>query len=261
MQRTNLDLPISLDELETAVHSLKKEKSPGINGLSAEFYQKFWPHLKDRYLEFLNHAFCNGFPISLNTSVTTLLYKQRGDVKDIANYRPISLINTDIKIVSKVLTNRLKPLLPLIIHGTQTAVDGRQIDNTIHMLRDLIDLANKENLEAAFIFLDQEKAFDRVDHEFLYKTMDAFGIGTNFVTWVKQIYSTAVTRVKLNGFLTEPIPLMRGVRQGDPLSFFLYVLNSELFALQIRANQNIVGFTVGGKKSSACIMLMTQQLL
>ena len=247
-QRDILDAPISPAELELAVKSLAKEKSPGINGFPAEFYQRFWPAIKDKYLEFVNHAFQHSFPISLNTSVTTLIYKDKGDIEDLAYYRPLSLINTDIKIISKALTNRLKHLLPHIIGKFQTALDGRQIDHTIHLIRDLIDLSNQENLDAAFIFLDQEKAFDRVDHKFLYKTMSAFGIGDNFITWVKQIYSTAVTRVKINGFLSEPISLKRGVRQGDPLSFLLYVLNAELFALMLRANKNIVGFQVGGEK-------------
>ena len=243
-----LDSPITLEELEKAVKSLNKEKSPGINGLPAEFYQMFWPLLKYRYLQFINHAFENSFPTTINTSVTSLLYKDKGDIESLVYYRPISLINTDIKILSKTLSNRLCPMLPLIIEKFQTAVDGRQIDHTVHMIRDLIDLANQEYMEAAFIFLDQEKAFDRVDHQFLYKTMSAFGIGDNFIKWVQQIYSSAITRIKVNGFLTNPIPLMRGVRQGDPLSFFLYVINSELFALLLRANPNIVGFQVGGEK-------------
>ena len=248
LQKELLDAPMTLAELETAVKSMNKDKSPGINGLPAEFFQRFWPLFKNRYLQFVNHAFCNSFPITINTSVTTLLYKDKGDIENLQYYRPLSLINTDIKLLSKALTNRLKQVLPTIIHKSQSAVDGRRIDNTVHLLRDLIDLANKENLEAAFIFLDQEKAFDRVDHQFLYKTMNAFGIGNNFIQWVKQIYSTAVTRVKVNGFLSEPVPLGRGVRQGDPLSFLLYVLNMELFALQMRANKNIVGFIVGGEK-------------
>ena len=84
-------------------------------------------------------------------------------------------------------------MLSSLIHFTQTAVDGRKIDNTIHMLRDLIQLSNDENLESAFIFLDQEKAFDRVNHDFLYKTMHAFGIGAAFVNWVRRIYSNAET--------------------------------------------------------------------
>ena len=127
-------------------------------------------------------------------------------------------------------------------------MDGRKIDNTIHMLRDFIQLANNENLESAFIFLDQEKTFDRVNRDFLYKTMKAFGIGPAFIHWVRQIYSNATTRVKVNGFLSENIPLRRGVRQGCPLCPLLYVLIIQILALQFRDNPDIVGFAVGGEK-------------
>ena len=147
----------------------------------------------------------------------------------------------DIKILTKAQTNRLKKVLPSVIHYTQTAVDGRKIDNTVHMLRDLIQLANIEDLPSAFIFLGQEKAFDRVNHDFLYKTMKAFGIGPAFIRWVRQIYSNASTRIKVNGFLSNNIPLNRGVRQGCPLSH-LYVLIIEILALQFRKNPDIVGF-------------------
>ena len=113
------------------------------------------------------------------------------------------------------------------------------------MLRDLIQLSNNENLDSAFIFLDQEKAFDRVNHDFLYKMMHAFGIGTTFVNWVRRIYSNATIQVKVNGFLSGNILLNHGVRQGCPLSPFLYVLIIEILASQFRSNPDIVGFTVG----------------
>ena len=115
------------------------------------------------------------------------------------------------------------------------------------MLRDLIQLANNENLDTAFIFLDQEKAFDSVNHD-LYKTMHVFGIGATFISWVRRIYSNATTGVKVNGFLGENIPLNRVLRQGCPLSPLLYVLIIEILASQFRSNPDIVGFTVGGKK-------------
>ena len=149
-------------------------------------------------------------PAGKNTSITALMYKDRGDVKDLKKYRPISLINVDVKILTKVLTNRLKQVLPSVIHHTQTAVEGRKIDHTIHMLRDLIQIANNQDLEAVFIFLDQEKAFDRVNHDFLFKTMKAFGIGDDFIHWVRLIYSNASTRLKISGSLTNNIPLARG---------------------------------------------------
>ena len=115
------------------------------------------------------------------------------------------------------------------------------------MGRDLIDLANQNDDTAAFIFLDQEKAFDRVNHGFLFRTMEAFGIGENFISWVSNIYSNASSMVSINGFFSEKIPLRRGVRQGCPLSALLYVLVIEILALQLRLNPNM-GFTIEGEK-------------
>ena len=247
-QQAMLDAPLSAKELQQAVYDLNENKSPGLDGFTAEFYKKFWSLIKDRYTDFINCADQTSFSAFKNTSVTALLYKEKGDTDDLKNYRPISLINVDLKILTKTLTNRLKTVLPSIIHFTQTAVDGRRIDNTVHMLRDFVQLANTENLESAFIFLDQEKAFDRVNHAFLYKTMRAFGIGPVFIHWIRLIYSNATTRVKVNGFLSKNIPLRRGVRQGCPLSPLLYVLIIEILALQFRKNPDIVGFTVGGEK-------------
>ena len=166
----------------------------------------------------------------------------------LTNYRPISLINADVKIITKVLAERLKYVLPSIIHSTQTAVYGRKIDQNIHLVRDLIDLANRDDDTAAFIFLDQEKAFDQVNHDFLFKTMRAFGIGETFITWVCTIYSNATSILNINGFFSDRIKLLRGVRQGCPLSALLYVLVIEVLAIQLRINPNIVGFKVGGEK-------------
>ena len=102
--------------------------------------------------------------------------------------------------ITKVLAERLRYALPTIIHFTQTAVYGRKIDQNIHLVRDLIELANRDDDTAAFIFLDQEKAFDRVNHEFLFKTMRAFGIGDIFINAVRTIYSNAASILNINGF-------------------------------------------------------------
>ena len=247
-QMAMLDSPLTPLEIEEAVNQQHDEKSPGIDGITAEFYKKFWPLFHTQYLTFLNHACQTSFPRNKNKAVTALLYKDKGDVTDLANYRPISLINVDLKIFTKVLANRFKQVLPSIIHSSQTAVDGRRIDHTVHMIRDLIQLANNEDIPAAFIFLDQEKAFDRVNHEFLFKTMRAFGVGPAFIGWVRTLYANATTCVKVNGFLSDPVCLNRGVRQGCPLSSLLYILVIEILALQLRSNPNIVGFQVGGHK-------------
>ena len=199
-------------------------------------------------MDYLAAVKTDGFSNTKNTSVVKLIYKKNGEIFLLTNYRPISLINVDVKILTKILANRLKFVLPSIIHASQSAVYGRKIDHTIQMIRDLIEIANKEDEQAAFIFIDQEKAFDRVNHDFLFKTMRAFGIGDVFIQWIKNIYSNATSVLNINGFLSKKISLHRGVRQGCPLSSFLYVMVIEVLSLQFRLNPNIVGFKIGGEK-------------
>ena len=167
--------------------------------------------IKNRFLSYINQAKVTGFRDYRNQSSTTIVYKRKGEVYKLDYYRPIALINVDLKILTKTLSNRLRSVLPSIIQHSQTAVDNRRIDHTVHMIRDLIDHINKDNSEGALIFLDQEKAFDRVEHDFLFKTMSAFGIGDSFINWLKVLYANATTRIKVNGFYTKPIPLTRGL--------------------------------------------------
>lgn len=246
--RIALEARLTLEELEKAVMSLSDGKSPGPDGITVEFYKKFWYLIKNRYLAYVNAAKISGFHEFRNTSSTTIIYKRKGEIYRLDNYRPIALINVDLKILTKALSNRLRPVMSSIIHHSQTAIDRRRIDYTVHLLRDLIDLINKDDTEGALIFLDQEKAFDRVEHDFLFKTMSAFGIGDSFIDWIRVIYANASTRVKVNGFFTKPVWLKRGLRQGCPLSPSLYVLIVEIFALCLRSNPNIVGFQVGGER-------------
>ena len=247
-KQTELDKPITDKEIEKAILYLQKGKSPGLDGFPIEFYKEYWCKIKGIFVPFVNEVKEKGLTDRKNVSVIKLAYKKTGEIYLLTNYRPISLINADVKIITKVLAERLKYVLPSIIHCTQTAVYGRKIDQNIHLVRDLIELSNRENDTTAFLFLDQEKAFDRVNHEFLFKTMKAFGIGDNFIGWVKTIYSNASSILNINGYFSETIPLQRGVRQGCPLSALLYVLVIEVLAIQLRLNPNIVGFTVGGEK-------------
>ena len=129
-----------------------------------------------------------------------------------------------------------------IIHHSQKCVKGRKITENIHLAQDLVDAIFKNKSNAAYIFIDQEKAFDRISHQFLFKTLERYGFGENFIKWIKIIYSGVTSRVKVNGFLTETIDIRRGVRQGCPLSALLYVLCAEVLTTNIRKNENIKGF-------------------
>ena len=247
-QRANLDKIVTREELDEIVSKLPKNKTPGPDGIPAEFYQTYWIMIEDLYLEFINAVKETGLPKDKNTSITTLVYKNKGDTCLLANYRPIALMNVDVKILTKLLANRLKLVLPNIIHGSQTAVHGRQIGNSIHLVRDIIDYVNSNDEGAALLFIDQEKAFDRVSHSLLLAALKSYGFGEDFIHWIQLLYSNAFTRININGFITGEIPLKCGVRQGCPLSALLYVMIIELLALQLRANPNIVGFEIQGQR-------------
>lgn len=247
-QRNNLDRPITREELRDVVMMLKRNKSPGPDGIPAEFYQQYWDLIENFYFDFILEVEKTLLPPEKNISVTSLIYKNKGDIGSLVYYRPIALMNVDVKILTKLLSVRLVTVLPSLIHKSQTAVYGRTIGSNVHAVRDIIDLVNRDEEEAALLFIDQEKAFDRVNHLFLYKVMEKFGISGRFLKLVQLIYSNASTRININGFLTDDIPLRSGVRQGCPLSALLYVMIIEILALQLRANPNIVGFRIGGER-------------
>ena len=157
-------------------------------------------------------------------------------------------MNVDLKILTRTLAKRMAVVLPKLIHENQRCIPGRKITKNIHIVQDLIDVINQQKDNAAFIFLDQEKAFDRISHKFMLKTLKAFGFGENFIKWVKIVYTDTKSQVKVNGFLTSDFSIQRGVRQGCPLSALLYVLCAEVLGIAIRNNKNIKGYKYYGTK-------------
>ena len=160
----------------------------------------------------------------------------------VKNWRPISLLNTDYKLASKVITECPKQVMQSIVHKDQTCgVVGRSIFSNLQLLRDMLDMIDKTNDTRILVTLDQEKAFDRVDHDFL-----EFGFGPSFRGWVSLFYKNVFSRIICNRSLSAPGFLGRGVRQGCPLSPLLYVLVSEVLCNQIRKCRDIEGFWLPG---------------
>ena len=181
-------------------------------------------------------------------SATRLIFKKRGDRKNLKNWRPISLLNVDYtEIISKVLTSRLSRVLDSVVDPDQTcSVPGRSISSNLVLLRDVFHFIERTDEAAILISLDQEKAFDRVDRSFLTDLFCCLGFGPVFRKWVSTLYEGAFMQILLNGNLTTKIPLRQGVRQGDPLSPLLYVLRVEAVTCQIRLCAEIRGFLLPG---------------
>ena len=238
----------SLDELFNSLNGLSLGKAPGPDGFSVEFYSKFWRLLGPLLLRVARECIRDGFLCSsMKGSATQLIFKKRGDRKNLKNWRPISLLNVDYKIISKVLTTRLSRVLDSVVDPDQTcSVPGRSIASNLVLLRDVFHFIERTDEAAILISLDQEKAFDRVDRSFLTDLLRHLGFGPVFRKWVSTLYEGVYMQIILNGNLTSEIPLRRGVRQGDPLSPLLYVLCVEALACQIRLCPEIRGFLLPG---------------
>ena len=174
----------------------------------------------------------------VNIYAPTRVIFKKGDRKNLKNWRPISLLNVDYKICSKVLSLGLSKVLEFIVDPDQTcSVPGRRITSNLHVLRDVLDYIDRTTETGILISLDQEKAFDRVNRTFLLNLLSRFGFGPSFCFWINTLYNGANMRIIVNEWLSDAIPLSRGVRQGV-----------ETLACKIRNNPNIEGFLLPGAR-------------
>ena len=179
---------------------------------------------------------------SQRTGLIILLYK-KNDRFDTKNWRPISLLCTDYKILSKVLTNRLKTVLSSVISNAQSCgVPGRFSGSNIRTVQDIVNYCNLNQLGSALISLDQEKAFDRMDWSYMLKVLERMNFGPSFRAWVRLVYNNIFSRVLVNGYPSNAFPVTGGVRQGCPLSPLLYTIVAETLASALKKDNNIDGF-------------------
>ena len=247
VQASSCDGSLSVDECRSALLGMAKRKAPGSDGLPMELYVKFWDLLGPDLVCVLNSGYRDGsLSLSQRSGVISLSFK-RGDRLDIRNWRLISVLNVDYKLASWVIAGRLLKVIHLVVDKAQTCgVLGRFIGENVAFLRDVVDYATFSNVPVAILSLDQEKAFDRVEWSFMRRTLQSMGFGDSFIRWVDLFYHDVHSFVNINGYLSQHFSLFRGVRQGCPLSPLLYVLVSEVLAVNIRANSRIRGLALPG---------------
>ena len=236
---------LTTDEVHEALLGMAKRKSPGTDGLPAEFYLAFWDVLGPDLVEVLNASFDSGLlPLSQRDALISLVFK-KGDRLLHKNWRPISLLNVDYKICVRALAGRLLKVTHLLVAPDQTCgVPHRFIGENVALLRDVVHYANEADLPLAILSLDQEKAFDRVDWPFLRCTLPRMGVGPSFIQWVDLLYSDIRSANLIKGYTSRHFKSSRGVRQGCPLSPLLYVLTMEVLAVNIRAHPSIKGISL-----------------
>ena len=166
--QTRLDADLRDEELFDAIKQMQNNKAPGIDGIPKEFYQQFWHLIKDKFMLVVKQIQkFQKLTTSQKQAVLKLLYK-KAERDDLKNWRPISLLCSDYKIITKSLANRLQLVLHEIIKSDQTCgIPGRSIFSNLRLYRNTISHAQQKRMRGFLIALDQEKAFDRVRHDFL----------------------------------------------------------------------------------------------
>ena len=246
-QKQSCEGDISPEEIKSILESFQNNKSPGNDGIPIEFYKICWNLISDSFIECVNESFKFGeMSNTQRKAVFTLIEKQGKDRTLMENWRPISLINVDAKIISKVIAARVKNVLPSIIHHNQTGyVKDRYIGETVRSIFDIMEFTDYENIPGILIFIDFRKAFDTLEWRYLFSCLKAFNFGPDLINWVRTFYQNIQSYVINNGLASDYFTLERGVRQGDPLSPYLFLLAIETLAISICKNPEIEGIKIG----------------
>lgn len=247
------------EELLECLKGFNKGKSPGADGLPLEFYLTFWDILaQDLLTVFQDFDDLDRLPDSFRVGIVTLLHK-KDDRTDLKNWRPITLLNFDLKLFSKVLSTRMSKVLEEVIHPDQTcAVPGRLITDSLVLIRDAICYARDRNIRLVVLNLDFEKAFDRVSHQYLFEVLRRMGFPDRFLAWVGLLYGDITSKFIVNGKLSKAVNVRCGVRQGCPLSPLLFVCCIEPLAQVLRRDQWISGLGIPGSGglTAKCVFYM-----
>ncbi|KAK3553067.1 hypothetical protein QTP86_031169 [Hemibagrus guttatus] len=196
------DRELSLEELHEALQRMENRRAPGIDGLPAEFYKAFWAVIGQDVLDVLWDSIWRGeLPLSCRRAVLTLLPK-KGDLTHLKKWCLVSLLCTDCKLLSKALASRLTKVMERLIHQDQTyCVPDRSIFDDVYLILDILDVSRLLGLKTGLMFLDQEKAFDRVEHEYLWKVLETFRFIPGFIAMIKVLSSAKVNWAKSEAIL------------------------------------------------------------
>ena len=173
----------------------------------------------------------------------TLIPKGQKDKSNLGNWRPVTLLNTLYKLISAIIANKIKKVLPRIIgHEQKGFVDGRNISDAIRGVYDTIDYANNNNRRGVMLAIDFRKAFDSIAFTFIKAVLKFFGFSNKLINWIMTLLKDFTVEIVQAGNISKTIDIERGCRQGDPIASLLFILCIEILLIKIRTSQKVKPF-------------------
>lgn len=251
LHKLRINRPFTLQEFFEALKDLNKNKAPGTDGITPEFYIAFWESLKTEFFDSMEFSLHHGsLTDQQRTGIISLVPKKELDRQQLTNWRPITLLNTDTKILSKALAKRIQSCISEVISQDQTGfIRGRRITSNLLSIQSIIDHTDQTNSQGLLLALDYSKAFDTVRWSLIDCALQLFGFGEFIITVVATLFNNIKTHASNAGFTSDPFFPTRGIRQGCCASPSLFVLAVELMAIMVRKNADIKGISVAGNMS------------
>jgi hypothetical protein len=234
----SLDNPCTLQEILAALKSFSLDKSPGPDGWTVEFYLHFFDLVGKDLQELVEDSRLQGkITGAINSTFITLILKANHPTS-FGDYRPIALCNLCYKLISKIIANRIKPILSRSLSAEQLGfLKGRQILDVVGSAQECLHNIKHKNSPALILKLDLKKSFDCIDWNFLRLILIQFGFRQNTLNWIMSCVTSATFAVLINGEPSNFFHSGRGLRQGCPLSPLLFILVMEGLSLLLKKSQ------------------------
>lgn len=263
-EKERLDVPLTYEDIEEVLKNSENGKATEIDGLPYKLWKaldkthkinsKNTPNkpsfdiiktLRRVFNDIEEHGVSEGTEFTLGWMCP--LYKKK-DKREITNYRPISLMNSDYKILTKAQAMKTSKIIHMIIHKTQAGfMPKRSIADQVKLTVAMLNYCEALEDNSIIIFLDQEKVYDKIRHNYLWETLRRYNLPERMINTAKTLYENTYTKVMINGVLSTPFKVTRGVRQGDPWSCMLFDIAIEPLSNALRNLRNLGGFKIPGQ--------------